>query len=277
MRSTGAYPDQQMIGIRSKTSAPFSFIEIVCETTVNRYSGMTMVSAPALFAAVSYLVFSVGGMLAQVVKVVRRRRSKERGELSELASQSMEPLRYFVIFLAFYLFTAIGLSRSYFDHVLVWTRTPAIFLTWIVLFYIYREQKVFRAKLSFFLSCFLLAILALILCVTPFIGRAYLRILAVHIDTITLALAVLVVGMNLLQAFRIWQSERTGGVSWVRDAGTITKDALGIWYSWYVGAELLSAAIMHCASILSLLVVVGTYRSVALKHRRVRNEEAPDT
>lgn len=202
-------------------------------------------------AALTFLIFTGFGSLAQVTKLRRRERDWERGELTRAQIyDGLHPVREFWSFTAFSLFALSGLTRSYFDLVLFFSRLPVICLSTGVLWYLQRHGA--PGARNFFL--FALGINLLILAI---VGMQLLGVeltsteIPLMVDlSLSIVSALLFFG-KMTQAQHMYSEGRSRAVSWIRELGLVLKDLSGLWYAVTIGSELLLVGLTHAFSVFS--------------------------
>ena len=217
----------------------------------------------SLVAATTFLVFVGLGYLAQVVKLLKRVDDHRRGGIpQELVCSGLLPFREFIGYLSFVLFAFSGLTRTYLDQMLLWTRLPVVVLSTAILWILAQNSSSTSAKryLVVALICDCLLILLLV-----GVGLEFLVVptdLALVVDLALAAISFVVFYAKLRQAFVMFQNRTGAAVALSRELGIIVKDATGLVYALDIGAELYSVALTHALSIIgSTLICIAKLKS----------------
>ena len=206
---------------------------------------------PGLIAALVFIAFTGIGYLAQVVKLFQRRAAAGVGSLSaEHIADGLHPTREFLSFLAFTLFALSGLTRTYFDYVLVFSRLPVVILSTVILWFLAgsdtgNSRKLFRVAVLG--NIFLFALLVIVVS-----GHSVAHTqLPTLVDWALAGISVLLFYGKSLQAYTMYREQKSAAVSWLRELGLILKDMTGLYYALGVGAELKWVALTHTLSFIS--------------------------
>ena len=217
---------------------------------------------PGYIAALTFLVFTGSGYFAQVIKLIRRRRDFLIGKLNrDQICEGLHPTREIISFAAFALFALSGITRSYLDLFLYCSRVPVVFLTLIIVWFLYRYGEA-RAKRYFFgATCGALILFCLTILVICGV-QLYQTPVAYLVDAAVSVSGFMVFYGKILQASLIHRTNSAGAVSLFREVGLLIKDASGLWYASTVGGELFWVGLTHALSgMASLLVVIATIRA----------------
>ena len=205
----------------------------------------------ALFAALSFFCFVVVGYLAQLVKLRQRERAFQNGNLEQHeVLAGLFPLREFISYVAFLLFALSGLTRSYFDYVLVLSRFPVLVLCTVILAILAKhEGGAARRFYQFSLVGDLLfvAVCAVVLGGAQLEGSLFSRLVDWALSGVSFALFY---GKSR-QALRMYVRGESAAVSFLREFGVILKDATGLAYAISVGPELFWVGLTHVLSLTS--------------------------
>jgi len=204
---------------------------------------------PGYIAALTFLLSTVLGLIAQVYKLTRRTAAWRRGGLGESDIYAgLLPSREFWSFAAFLLFALSGLTRSYTDYIIIGSRVPAIILATVILYHLAQHHAPGAVRL------YRLALVGNLV----FIALGAASALGLRLDEAALATTIdyllggvslcLLVG-KLTQAATMYRHRRSGGVSLIRETGLIIKDSTGIWYATTIGSELLVVGLTHALAI----------------------------
>jgi len=206
---------------------------------------------PGVFAAVTFLLFTGVGALAQVQKLRSRESQWHKGELSRhQIYDGLQPVREVWSFTAFSLFALSGLTRSYLDFVLLFSRLPVICLSTVVLWYLARHQA--PSARRFFIFALIVNMIIILMVAAKSMGADFtLTGIPLLIDLSLSVVSVLLFFGKMTQAQRMYVEKRSAAVSWMREVGLVLKDLSGIWYALSVGPELLLVGITHTFSVFS--------------------------
>lgn len=212
---------------------------------------------PGYLAAITFLVTSGGGSLAQVLKIKKRQARWRAGEISEAAiCEGLHPTRELWSFSAFSFFALSGFTRSYVDLFIICSRIPAIILATITISLMSkhlggRASSFYAAALG--LNAASLAVAGTVLVVGPLGGTVF----AHGIDWGLGAVSALLFYGKMTQAVSMFKSGKTGAVSWLREIGLVVKDGSGLWYAATVGVELVWIGITHTLSAIASSSICG--------------------
>ncbi len=199
-------------------------------------------------AAVTFLITSGGGLLAQVVKLLRRRTRWKAGMLPEEdICQGLSATRELWSFTAFSLFAMSGLTRSYIDLFLIGSRVPAIILATTTIWIMSVHSRGSSKRLLRFALCMngLFLVLSMLVIGGVSFGET---ITSRGIDTALACVSVLLFYGKSTQAASMVRTEKTQAVSWLREIGLVIKDGSGLWYAISIGPELFWIGLTHALS-----------------------------
>ena len=213
-------------------------------------------------AAITFLLFTGSGYLAQVIKLFRRRRLFLNGRLShDRVCEGLHPTREIISYCAFLLFALSGVTRSYLDLFLFGSRVPVVLLTVIIIWFLYKFE-VARGKIYFYLSVLLTGFLCVLTVCIIYGVQLYQTPIAFLVDNALSVVGCLVFYGKLLQARLINSTKSAGAVSLLREGGLLLKDMTGLWYTITVGRELFWVGLTHALSgVASLIVVLAAIRA----------------
>ena len=200
------------------------------------------------FAAVTFLVFTGGGSVAQVTKLLGRAKAWKQGTLpKEQICEGLHPVRELWSFTAFSLFALSGLTRSYTDYVLVGTRLPVVLLSTgtLAILSAYQGGVAFRYyRWALLVNAFLVSMIALVAAGVSFDGT----VISLAIDAALSVVSFFLFYGKSKQAREMLRTKKTRAVSWLRELGVLIKDGTGLWYALQVGSELRWIALTHTLS-----------------------------
>lgn len=207
-------------------------------------------------AATLFLLFAGVGALAQVIKLYQRQLRYRQGSLprSEVCA-GLHSTREVWSYSAFLLFALSGVTRSYFDGFLVFSRLPVVICSTIILGFL--AAHVGGRARTFFI-CTLLGDLLLVAGIIAVASGAPINrgVIPLAVDAALSMVSVLLFYGKSVQAIQMYRQSRSGAVSYTREIGLVLKDISGLWYALTVGAELRWVALTHLLSLFSSSAIV---------------------
>lgn len=203
-------------------------------------------------AAISFIIFSGGGTLAQVLKLKSRERLHIAGEIKkEQICDGISPTREFFSYAAFLTFALSAVTRSYTDYYILLSRLPVVALASIILW----QVKVYYGASKVFYFTIFGNIILLVLALSSIFGLSTYKI-ATLIDSSVVLVTVFLFFGKISQAKLMWRDKRFSGVSVLRELGTMIKDSFGLLYCYSVGSDLLWIGITHALSFGTSLIIL---------------------
>ena len=210
-------------------------------------------------AAISFLVLTGGGFLAQVLKLHNRSRARSSSGEQIPVTSGLKPFRELWSYVALFLFALSALTRSYIDYYILLSRLPVVLLETVILWYLLKD-RIRGSASAFVVACTGNAAVVIVMLLTG-AGYRFDGTLLTHVVNGSLgAVSVLLFLSKQAQAFAIFRDKRAEAVSWLRELGVATKDAAGLFYSLSVGTELRWISLTHFLSgTASLTIVAAKY------------------
>ena len=218
-------------------------------------------------AASCFIIFTVVGAVAQVLKLAKRTRAWRQKELDQdRVCDGLHPVREMWSYSAFLLFALSGLTRSYIDYFLLLSRFPVVMLSTVILWFLqFHGQR--GAKRFFRLAILGDGILILLILLVTFRYRFHGTLVPWVVDGALIAVSILLFYGKQLQAFTMYRERRSKAVSWTREIGLVLKDFTGFWYSALVGRELVWVSVTHVLSAISSITICSVKYYSERKHK----------